>query len=292
MYSLTNLFVGPLNSMSQIALALPPPPPPLPASVPPNSLNGETLYERDDACKALVRVLDNSLGNRITPICGNCFGAGKTSLIWKFRDVLNKLTDWDWPEGTKTLRDAIYINVRFNNSLTLHKGVDCQDPEDIDRMLLQRFTSVFSRSLKSDLRPASVQELIFLVNQRCGDQKLLLHLDDVGSYEHYADSKNILYRMWHIGEKFRTNGHYYVLTGRSLHLHTIGKERLSENPTSFQSPSLAELIPLPLLTSISVKAILPIRKKDSHQPCSMKLANQRKRLSIIFIASLVEFQEL
>jgi hypothetical protein len=175
MYSLTNLFVGPLNSMSQIALALPPPPPPLPASVPPNSLNGETLYERDDACKALVRVLDNSLGNRITPICGNCFGAGKTSLIWKFRDVLNKLTDWDWPEGTKTLRDAIYINVRFNNSLTLHKGVDCQDPEDIDRMLLQRFTSVFSRSLKSDLRPASVQELIFLVNQRCGDQKLLLH---------------------------------------------------------------------------------------------------------------------
>jgi hypothetical protein len=70
-----------------------------------------------------------------------------------------------------------------------------------------------------------------------------------------------LYRMWHIGEKFRDYGnHYYVLTGRSSHLHTIGTQRLSKNRSSFQSPSLAELIPLPLLTSISVKAILQDRK--------------------------------
>ena len=202
------------------------------------------------------------MGNRVTPICDNCSGAGKTSLIWKFRDVLNRLTDWDWPKGTEDLRDAIYINVRFNNSLTLHKGVDCQAPEDIDGMLLQRFTTVFSRSLKSDLRPASIKDLIFLVNERCGGQKLLLHLDDVGSYEHYADSINILYRMWHIGEQFRNDGdHYYVLTGRSKHLHTIGTKELSENPTSLQLSSLAELIPLPLLTSISVKAILQDQKK-------------------------------
>jgi hypothetical protein len=70
-----------------------------------------------------------------------------------------------------------------------------------------------------------------------------------------------LYRMWHIGEKFRDYGnHYYVLTGRSSHLHTIGTQRLSKNRSNFQSPSLAELIPLPLLTSISVKAILQDRK--------------------------------
>ena len=175
---------------------------------------------------------------------------------------MNKLPDWEWHEATKALRDAIYINVRFDDSLTLRKGVNFQDPEDIDRMLLQRFTAVFSRSLNSDLRPASVGELIFLVNQRCRGQKLLLHLDDVGSYELYVHSENILSRMWHIGEQFRNHGgHYYVLTGRSMHLHTIGTQRLSEHPAGFQTPSLAELIPLPLLTSISVKAILQDQKQ-------------------------------
>jgi hypothetical protein len=231
---------------------------PPPASVPPPSLNGQNLYEREDACQTLFHLLQNTLGTRITPFCDNCYGAGKTSLIWKFRNVLNGIQGWEWPQGSQPLRDAIYVHVQFVDSLTPNHPLNFENPDEIDRMLLQRFTEIFSISLRNfDLVPASFDELIRIVNDRCGEYKLLVHMDDIGAYEHCEHAKNILYRMWHIGEKFRLNGgHFYVLTGRSSHLHTIGKSPSKAKPSCFESPNPGELIPLPLLTTNSIKLIL------------------------------------
>lgn len=240
--------------MQPIALALPPPPPPV--SIPPPSLNGEKLYERDAACKTLFNYLFNSFGARITPICDNCFGAGKTSLVWKFRNVLDQISDWKWPEGSDSLRNAIYIHVPF--FVVPLKKVDFNDPNQIDELLLKRFWDVFSLSLRIyHMNPNTIDELINIVNSRCGGYKILLHIDDVGAFEGLKDGKNTLYRMWHIGELFRMKGgHFYVLTGRSSYLRTIGKSETRNNPGCFVSPNPASLIPLPLLSSSSVKSIL------------------------------------
>jgi hypothetical protein len=184
-------------------------------------------------------------------------------LFWcwedEFRNVLNGIQGWEWPEGSQPLRCAIYVHVQFVYSLTSNRPLNFENPDEIDRMLLQRFTQVFSLSLRNfNLAPASFDELIRIVNTRCGEYKLLVHMDDIGAYDHCEHAENILYRLWHIGEKFRLNGgHYYVLTGRSLNLHTIGKSPSKRaNPSCFESPHPGNLIPLPLLTTNSIKLIL------------------------------------
>jgi hypothetical protein len=59
--------------------------------VPPQSINGERLYQRDEAAQQLVSYLLCGGGNKETPVCDDSFGAGKTSLIFKFRAVLDGL---------------------------------------------------------------------------------------------------------------------------------------------------------------------------------------------------------
>jgi hypothetical protein len=61
------------------------------------------------------------------------------------------------------------------------------------------------------------QDLVRVVTQRSGGFTFLIHEveDDVGRYEHSSFGKNILDRMWHCGEAFRSAGHDSVLTGRS-----------------------------------------------------------------------------
>jgi hypothetical protein len=230
---------------------------PPPASMPPPSLNHQKLYDRELSSKALFYALHNTLGTRITPICDDCFGAGKTSLIWKFRTILNEWQEWEWPAGSQHLRDAIYIQVKLSPSDSRSYPLDLEDPFAIDRMLLERFTQVFSLSLRnfSDIPAAiSFDELILKVTLRCGSSKLLVHIDSVGAYEHYKYSKNILYHIWSIGDRFRSFGHYHVLTGRSSYLYTIGCSSVEiTSRSSYGSPNFGIFIPLPLLTILSIK---------------------------------------
>jgi hypothetical protein len=235
---------------------------PEPISIPPPTLNGEKLYEREDACQVLLNALCNLSGARVTPFCDNCFGAGKTSLIWKFR---NQIPDWSWPQGSESLRDAVYVHVRFTNSLPSHQTalMDFEDSNHLDQILIPILVDVFSRSLKCyDMKPETFQDLVRVVTQRSGGFKFLIHMDDVGRYEHSSFGKNILYRMWHCGEAFRSAGHYYVLTGRSTHLHTIGRSQPTTNPVGcYDSPNVGQLIPLPLLSPNAIKSILVDHKK-------------------------------
>lgn len=81
--------------------------------LPPEFISDEILHERLDACKFLASLLLNNSGSKVTPICDNMFGSGKTSLIFKFRSVLNRVS---WPERPTTyhlLQNAIYLNIQF-----------------------------------------------------------------------------------------------------------------------------------------------------------------------------------
>ena len=59
--------------------------------VPPQNINGERLYEREEASVQLASSLLSGGGNKETPVCDDSFGGGKTSLIFKFRAVLDVL---------------------------------------------------------------------------------------------------------------------------------------------------------------------------------------------------------
>lgn len=264
-----------LLSMSQLGRTLPQV---YPQEVKPFSQNGELLYQREEASMLLAEMLLCHSGTRITPICDHCFGAGKTSLVWKFRKVLQNLSEtgqWEWPSGSETLKEAVYVHVLFSEDipstfiLRAYQQDDEQLAYDIDMMLLKRLEAVFRRSLNGiEIDCYSRDAFVSSVSRYASQKYFLIHLDDVGNFEDNGElGKTILYRIWNFGECFRQYGHYYVLTGQSTFLHTIGQSPRRQSQGLYSSPNPGQLVPLPLLNIESVKLMfsefkLPLPSKE------------------------------
>ena len=83
--------------------------------------------------------------------------------------------------------------------------------------------------------------------------KSIFHFDEVGTFEGHLGNQvgaRILYRLLHVGFNLKAHGnHYFVLTGRSALLHSIGIHRnlLNTSLPKYQSPSFCELIQLSCL---------------------------------------------
>lgn len=223
------------------------------------------LYEREEASKQIVNILLNSSGLRLTPICDHCFGAGKTSLMFKFRNILNNLPpdQWRWPERSETLRNAVYVHVSLNMVTLASDKVDFLNSNSIDMMLIEKFKHPFAQSFQPHQKEFNLSSFMDFATSATSSLpqsvKFLVHIDEVGFFDHHRNGKNVLYRILHFGEAFRTLGHFYVVTGRSRYLHTIGLNNISDSP--FSSPCLTELIPLPLLSINSVISMFKEYKK-------------------------------
>lgn len=84
---------------------------------PQSALSTETTrYERVEAARELRKVLLTSGGLILTPVLDQCYGAGKTSLVWRFLEILDaaesdtaKARDSD---RKQKLKDSLYLSVR------------------------------------------------------------------------------------------------------------------------------------------------------------------------------------
>lgn len=215
-------------------------------AVGPAQINGEKLYERQEQAELLAQCLLESSGIRQTPLCDACFGAGKTSFIYKFRSLLDP--EKFGPSFPK-LRDAVYLHVCFSNpKLTeLHMERDSQETYVI-RVIYH--TLKISAGSSLPLREMNrLEDLTTLLADVAHQQTLLFHFDDVGAFQDLPVEDlpiKMLYVIWNVGEELRKLNHFYVMTGRSPYLHLIGCRKL-EVPT-YSSPNISVLINLPPLT--------------------------------------------
>ena len=239
--------------------------------VPPPALNGEILYGRESSALQLAKELLNSTGNRRTPIMDHCFGAGKTSLVWKFRKIVSNLPSVQHKEldakAWEKLQSAVYLHVLFRSEgisgqFLRELGMMNNDQQTValDRFIYKELISVLQTSSGGTVPYKPLENIDndqqFLKKIVDGSQvPFLFHFDDVGSLEGYPFGLSILYRMWFIGENLRSIGHFFVLTGRSSFLHLIGRKVKFEGKPLYDSPNNTVLIPLDVLSSDSIREI-------------------------------------
>ena len=199
----------------------------------------------------------------------HCFGAGKTSLVFKFRKVLSENAQEQGVDALlkselyQNLQRAIYLHINFK-STSFHSNLPISIANrelDIDAVCDHLVLVAVHEAVAFSLQRADVPDflnaekaLLFLESCIAPDVKFLFHFDDVGSFEQFGDvGIRFLCRLWSFAESLRANGHFYVLTGRSTWLYLLGKnEKFQGRPGSFQSPTYMVLIPLELLSRDSV----------------------------------------
>ena len=52
----------------------------------------------------------------------------------------------------------------------------------------------------------------------------------------------ILHRIWNIGNSLKSQGHFYILSGRSRLLHVVGRNITALSNINFQSPNTSKLL--------------------------------------------------
>jgi hypothetical protein len=226
--------------------------------VPPQNINGERLYEREEASVQLVSSLLSGGGNKETPVCDDSFGGGKTSLIFKFRAVLDVMLEegrWTAPTNYHLLRDAVYIHVPFGTY-----GKRGSSAEDCVCTVLNalRYALISSCRSSAAALPATSIDAFCEQLALCNPERtrFLLHFDDVGCFESFGNEVGIsmIYTMWFIGDKLREQGHYFTMTGRSALLRVVGTGVL--DCEAFKSPDRTKVVRLSPLNLDSVQKLL------------------------------------
>jgi hypothetical protein len=228
--------------------------------VAPLALKKDTaLFEREEAARVLWHVLVTKSGTLKTPVLDQCYGAGKTSLVWKFRSIFSE----DNSVEARKLQKAVYLAVRFQSSHSLPSAdaddeqFELQAESIICRLLFDTLKLSSNNAFAStvDGPPSTMTELLDLIPKGNG-VSFLFHIDEVGIFETKCDEERgqkMLYCIWIAAEQLRHHHHYFVLSGRSRLLHFIGKQ--FNHLSSFQSPNQTVLIPLNNLSSESIKAM-------------------------------------
>lgn len=224
--------------------------------VKPQFINGETLYEREQSAVLIANILTSGSGKKYTPICDNVFGAGKTSFIYKFRTILG---DDNFPgkgPSYEELKSAVYLHIPFRPFG--HHGPTYAECLDKALRIVRNVLAISCRCKEEDLCVDSLSSFTVSLAGICplGSRRLLLHFDDVGSYEPMGNTLGglMLHAMWRIGDKLRDQQHYFVMTGRSALLHLIGTERLLIEQQV--TPDTGMVIPLPPLSVNAVRKMM------------------------------------
>lgn len=214
------------------------------------------LLDRENSARLLCNVLLGSGGDVVTLVLDQCYGAGKTSLVWKFRKLAITTHNKNHP-----LFDATYLSVRFQEN-DFSPPKDCTDEQfkaSAEEMICKKLVTVLGSSSQSSF-PVSdnMTDLCRSLSGHAGSTKFLFHFDEIGCFEtiHSEDvGRKTLYCVWSAAEKLRNMGHFFVLSGRSRHLHSIGKQFSQDLGPDFGSPNSTRLIPLDTLSSDAVKAV-------------------------------------
>ena len=214
------------------------------------------LYNRKRSADKLVSTLLPQTGVRETPFMDNCFGAGKTVLAAQFRELVDV---WPLnPTGFEALKSAVYLHVPCLDIAAPIPVESVHDPGVYDRHALTLFARVLELSAKRPLPLdiSSTHGFVVSLLGCAGIYRFIFHVDDIGIYEKYGETiaKNMIYRIWHLGDALKTAGYFFIMSGRSRLLRTVGQE--TKETGEFSSPNLAIHIPLPLLTDASVERML------------------------------------
>eukprot|EP00727_Mastigamoeba_balamuthi_P008627 m51a1_g4387 hypothetical protein (696) ;mRNA; f:347386-350319 len=235
-----------------------------------NSPNLDTrfpLLERDEAALDLAETLLLPIGDELTPVLDQSFGAGKTSLCYRFREILVQLVANEGNHRAAVLKahprlesllGATYIWVQMSETPFAR--------EMRERDYVKIFTQVFYQKLvlslglraeplgEFDTITAAVTYLASLIPE---DVLFLWHIDDV-QVVHAASGDPVgLYYLWHFVHQLCTvqTRHFYVLSGRSRFLHKIGRDHLPFDlrPDSALSPRNVRVIKALPLSSNAIK---------------------------------------
>jgi U4/U6 small nuclear ribonucleoprotein SNU13 len=221
------------------------------------SLKECKLYDRQDsAIQLATALLSAGTGVIETPFMDCCYGAGKTSLVHKFRNLLHEVREEI--DGISQLMEATFIRVVCEGSILLIDMHDIDDTDVYDEVAMHLLDDALNASSNQNLvlNRSSFTSFVLSLNKYAGVHKFLVHFDEIGVYEMYGEgiARRMIYRVWQFGNVLKDKGHFFVLTGRSSYLHTIGSE--DGGTGGFTSPNRAVMIHLPLLTAESVKNIL------------------------------------
>ena len=225
-------------------------------------INGEVLYDRDDTVKELVSLLLNGTGARVTPFMDACFGAGKTSIMVKLKPLLADLKDrWRYhPDNIDELLQACYLHVVLKD-VEFSSELDIHDANVYDRIICNYLAAALSLSASHHSSATSLDcstrtAFFASLGMVCGGKKFIVHFDDVGHFEKFGPivGRNVIYRIWKLGDALKDRGHFFVISGRSTQLRSIGLE--AKTLGDFSSPNLAKMVSLPQLKRTSVVNIL------------------------------------
>ncbi len=223
--------------------------------VAPPQINGERIYERREQAEQIAQCLLESSGTRLTPLCDACFGAGKTSLIYKFRGLLDPSK---FGPSFSRLKDAIYLHVSFSNPRLSHLKMDREDQEKyVVQIIYKTLKLSAGSSLLLEKEVHCLDDLLSLLVDISAEHSFLFHFDDVGAFEDLQVEDlpiKMLYVIWNIGEELRKLHHFYIMTGRSPYLHLVGCKKLGF--PNYSSPNMCFLINLPPLTRFGIKKMI------------------------------------
>jgi hypothetical protein len=219
---------------------------------------------------SLAQCLTSCSGARVTPIMDHCFGAGKTSLVYKFRMVLgaasastslrSRISTLDQLMYTR-LNASVYLHIPFRPAL---KNCDyTRLPEFCQSYVLESIGAVLEQSLRKGVPKFSDTNSLKHFLLSLDPVIFLFHFDDVGAFEMPSSGLGVqmLCTLWTLAEELRLAGHFYVLTGRSAYLHLLGKSNMmfEGRPAGFQSPNPMRMISLDLLSKEAIQQIFARR---------------------------------
>ena len=207
----------------------------------------------------------------------HCFGAGKTSLVWKFRNILTSLVPGRLAAFNESqfndLKQAIYLHVPFRKEMLseefqIKSSQNQLSVGNYDQVICQQLSSVLQNSCNRSFPLCSnFEEISAQLSSLAQDTKFLFHFDDVGAYELPCPEIGIrfLYRLWNVAERLRDRGDFFVITGRSAYLHLIGKNSdFHLRPSvGYESPNNTILISLDVLSLEAIKGVFR-NSKVSH----------------------------
>lgn len=228
-------------------------------------LNGEGLFEREEAATFLARCLLTGSGTPLTPISDLMHGAGKTAFFRKFRDYID-------PEiscklvGYEDLMRAVYVHVSFAETTFSHLTTDAVVIEQYVCRVTKASLVITACNSLSMADCSDCATFVSSLVEVLGDTKLLINFDEVGTFDCYGETfaGSVIYTIWKLGQQFRRAGHFFTMSGRSSLLHRIGQNKLKI--TGYSSPNPTVLIHLPPLSLSGVRAMVEEAMKNEFLP--------------------------
>eukprot|EP00727_Mastigamoeba_balamuthi_P008137 m51a1_g3944 hypothetical protein (624) ;mRNA; r:298428-300848 len=210
--------------------------------VKPVGLYEDVLFQRERAALAIANALLARQGRLTTPVMDQAFGAGKTTVAYRFREVLADM------ERTDRAR-------LFNGNAESPGSVE----ETVARVLSQALTMALGQSVA----PSSAAEVVSILEQHARGSHFIFIFDEVGSFEKCRAKKCIedgvraLYDVWHFSETLDAAGHFSILLGRSQYLYLIGHNvDFPGKPCDGTSINETVLIPVDLMTRATIADML------------------------------------